>query len=80
MDKPLSRSIFRHLLEYHRRNGAAFVCPYFMGIGRKELGAPRNSIRDMRLDPLNPALGSSFFYAALQEFLRLGPISPEQTQ
>jgi hypothetical protein len=70
MGKPQSRTIFRRALEYHRRNGAAFVCPYFMGIGRKELGAPRNPIRDMRIDPLNPVLGSSFFYAALREFLR----------
>lgn len=70
MGKPQSRTIFRRALEYHRSNGAAFVCPYFMGIGRKELGAPRNLVRDMRIDPLNPVLGSSFFYAALQEFLR----------
>lgn len=70
MGKPQSRTIFRRALEYHRNNGAAFVCPYFMGIGRKELGAPRDMIRDMRIDPLNPVLGSSFFYAALQQFLR----------
>jgi hypothetical protein len=70
MGKRQSRSIFRRALEFHRRNGAAFVCPYFMGIGRKELGAPRNPIRDMRIDPLNPVLGSSFFYTALREFLR----------
>ncbi len=70
MGKPQSRSIFRRALEYHRSNGAAFVCPYFMGIGRKELAAPRNPVRDMRIDPLNPALGSSFFYAALRELLR----------
>lgn len=70
MGKPQSRTVFRQALEFHRRNGAAFVCPYFMGIGRKELGAPRSPIHDMRIDPLNPVLGSSYFYAALQEFLR----------
>jgi hypothetical protein len=70
MGKPQSRSIFRRALEYHRSNGAAFVCPYYMGIDRKKLGAPRNPVGDMRIDPLNPVLGSSFFYAALQEFLR----------
>jgi FkbM family methyltransferase len=70
MGKPQSRSIFRRALDYHRSNGAAFVCPYFMGIGRRKLGGPRNPVGDMRIDPLNPVLGSSFFYAALQEFLR----------
>jgi Beta-galactosidase len=70
MEKLQSRAIYRRTLEYHRENGAAFVCPYFMGIARKHFCGPRNTVGDMRIHPLNPVLGSSFFYAALREFLR----------
>lgn len=69
MGKGQSREIFRHALEFHRTNGATFLCPYFMSIGRKELG-PRNSVRDMQIHPLNPVLGGSYFYDALRDFLR----------
>lgn len=70
MGNPESRAIFRLALEFHRGNGAAFVCPYFMFIGRRGLPEPGHPTLDMRIDPLNPALGSSFFYSALQQFLR----------
>lgn len=72
MDKLGSRSIFRRTLEYHRQNGAAFVCPYFMSIEWRKFSGPRNLMGDMQIDPLNPVLGSSFFHLALQEFLRQG--------
>ena len=70
MGKLESREVFRSALDFHWKNGAVFVSPYFMGIRHPQIPAARNAVRDMFVHPLNPALGSHFFYAALVDFLR----------
>ena len=71
MGKLISKDVFRRSLEYHRDLGADFLCPYFMAL-RRQHGAPTdlvNPLDALLIHPLNPALGSLFFYSALVEFL-----------
>jgi hypothetical protein len=70
MGKPGSKSVFRSALDFHLKNGAVFVCPYFMSMRHPQLSAVRNDVLDMLIHPLNPALGSHFFYSAVADFLR----------
>ena len=68
MGKYISREVFLRALRYHRSLGASFVCPYFMAL-REPHGASANPVDSLMIHPLNPALGSLFFYSALVEFL-----------
>jgi hypothetical protein len=68
MGKHMSKNVFLQALKYHRSLGANFVCPYFTAL-REPHGAAANPIDALMIHPLNPALGSMFFYAALVEFL-----------
>ena len=72
MGRLASKDIFRRGLEYHRRLGARFLCPYFMAL-REPHGAAANPVDALLIHPLNPAYGSMFFYAALVEFLNQRP-------
>jgi hypothetical protein len=71
MGKLISKGIFLRALRYHRALGANFVCPYFMAL-REPHGAAANPVDALMIHPLNPALGSLFFYSALVEFLNGG--------
>ena len=68
MGKHISKDVFRRALEYHHALGANFVCPYFTAL-REPHGAAANPVDALMIHPLNPALGSLFFYTALVEFL-----------
>ncbi len=68
MGRLASRDVFRRGLEYHRRLGASFVCPYFMAL-REPHGATANPVDALLIHLLNPHFGSLFFYTALAEFL-----------
>jgi hypothetical protein len=70
MGKLQSRSVFRDALDFHWKNGAAFVSPYFMNMRHPRHQGVQNTVRDMMIHPLNPALGSNFFYTALVSFLQ----------
>jgi len=70
MGKYMSRDVFLQALKYHRSLGANFVCPYFMAL-REPNGSAANPIDSMIIHPVNPTLGSLFFYSALVEFLNL---------
>ena len=71
MGKYMSKDVFLETLRYHRGLGADFVCPYFMAL-REPHGAAANPVDALMIHPLNPALGSLFFYSALVEFLNGG--------
>ena len=71
MGKYASKDVFLKALQYHRAQGADFVCPYFMAL-REPHGAAANPVDALMIHPLNPALGSLFFYSALVEFLNTG--------
>ena len=70
MGKYMSKDVFLKALHYHRALGANFVCPYFMAL-REPHGAAANPVDALMIHPLNPALGSLFFYSALVEFLNV---------
>ena len=68
MGRPASKGIFRRSLEYHRRLGAAFLCPYYM-ILREFPGVSMDEVSGLLISPLNPSFGSLFFYSELLAFL-----------
>lgn len=68
MGRPASKGVFRRSLEYHRRMGADFLCPYYM-ILCEPPAVSMNAVFDLLIAPLNPSFGSLFFYSELVGFL-----------